>query len=66
MTPAGWESPPDERAHGVGAPPGSAAEGPPVGVSDPGALTGEDADEVVAAEEDVEIGGEDATRPTGA
>ena len=42
-----------ERAHGepdrtdvsVG-PPGFSAEGPPVGTSDPGALTGDDADDV--------------------
>jgi hypothetical protein len=56
----------EDRAHGAGVPPGSAAEGPPVGVSDPGALTGEDAGEVVASEEDVELDGGDATRPTGA
>lgn len=62
----GAESPAEDRGHGVGIPPGSAAEGPPVGVSDPGALTGEDAGEVVASEEDVELGGDDATRPTGA
>ena len=62
----GAESEPEDRAHGVGVPPGSPAEGPPVGVSDPGALTGDDAGEVVASEEDVELGGDDATRPTGA
>ena len=44
---AAWE----ERAHGAGVPAGSPAEGPPGGVSDPGSLTGEDADEVVASEE---------------
>ena len=48
----GADSPPDERAHGIGVPPGSVAEGPPAGVSDPGSLTGEDADEVVAPEAD--------------
>lgn len=37
--------------HGAGVPSGSASEGSPVGVSDPGALDGEDADEVVAADE---------------
>jgi hypothetical protein len=47
----GGESPPDERAHGPGVPAGSAAEGPPVGVSDPGSLTGEDADRVAEREE---------------
>lgn len=50
----GVEAPPDERGHGVGVPAGATAEGPPVGVSDPGALTGDDADDVVAAEEDTE------------
>ena len=55
VTAGGAESPPEERGHGVGVPPGSAAEGPPVGVSDPGALTGDDAEAVVAAEEDVEL-----------
>ena len=43
-TAGGGEEPPDERAHGPGVEAGSAAEGPPVGMSDPGALTGEDAD----------------------
>lgn len=38
--------------HGAGVPPGSGSEGPPVGVSDPGSLMGDDADEVVAANED--------------
>ena len=61
----GAESPADDRAHGVGVPPGSTAEGPPVGVSDPGALTGEDAGEVVASEGDVELDPGDGTRPTG-
>ena len=65
-TSGGAESPPEDRAHGVGGPPGSTAEGPPVGVSDPGSLSGEDAGEVVASEEDVELDSEDATRPTGA
>ena len=65
-TAGGAESAPEDRAHGVGVPAGSAAEGPPVGVSDPGALTGDDAGEVVAGEEDVELDGGDATRPTGA
>ncbi len=48
----GADPPADERAHGAGVPAGAAAEGPPVGVSDPGSLTGEDADEVVAPEAD--------------
>jgi hypothetical protein len=46
------ETEPDARteaAHGAGVPAGSPAEGPPVGVSDPGSLTGED--DVVAARE---------------
>ena len=47
----GAEAPPEERAHGAGVPAGAAAEGPPVGVSDPGALSGDDAGEVVAPEE---------------
>jgi hypothetical protein len=51
----GAESPAEDRAHGVGVPPGSPAEGPPVGVSDPGALTGDDADEVVAPDEGDEV-----------
>jgi hypothetical protein len=51
----GAESPPEDRAHGVGVPAGSAAEGPPVGVSDPGSLTGDDADEVVASDESDEV-----------
>lgn len=42
-----------EAAHGAGARPGSAAEGPPVGVSDPGSFTGED--DVVAAQEEDEL-----------
>ncbi len=50
-TSGGGESPADERAHGPGVPAGSAAEGPPVGVSDPGSLTGEDADRVAEREE---------------
>jgi hypothetical protein len=50
-TAGGAEAPPGERAHGAGVPPGSASEGPPVGVSDPGSLTGDDADEVVGPEE---------------
>ncbi len=50
-TAGGADAPPDERAHGAGVPPGSASEGPPVGVSDPGSLTGDDADEVVGSEE---------------
>ncbi len=45
------DAPLDERAHGTGVPPGAAAEGPPAGVSDPGSLTGDDADEVVAPQE---------------
>jgi len=31
-----------EAGHGAGVPAGSPAEGPPVGVSDPGSITGED------------------------
>ena len=50
----GAEAPPGERGHGVGVPAGASAEGPPVGVSDPGSLGGEDAADVVAAEEDSE------------
>jgi hypothetical protein len=50
-TAGGAEALPDDRAHGVGVPAGSAAEGPPVGVSDPGSLAGDDADEVIAPEE---------------
>ena len=52
----GAESSPAERAHGVGVPAGAAAEGPPVGVSDPGSLTGEDADRVAEREEAGETG----------
>ena len=55
-TAAGADLPPDDRAHGAGVPAGSAAEGPPVGVSDPGSLTGDDAEEVVAPEEAQEPG----------
>ena len=54
-TAGGAEASPEERAHGVGVPPGSASEGPPVGVSDPGSLTGDDADDVVASEEGDEL-----------
>jgi hypothetical protein len=53
-TAGGREARPDERAHGAGVPPGSASEGPPVGVSDPGSLTGDDAGEVVGPEQDDE------------
>ena len=52
----GAEEPAEHRGHGAGVPAGSAAEGPPVGLSDPGSLTGDDADEVVAADEDDEPG----------
>ena len=52
----GGESPPEDRAHGPGVPAGSAAEGPPVGVSDPGSLTGEDADRVAERQEAGETG----------
>ena len=38
--------------HGEGVPPGSGSEGPPVGVSDPGSLLGDDADDVAASHED--------------
>ena len=41
--------------HGAGVPPGSSSEGPPVGLSDPGSLSGEDAEEVVAADEGDEL-----------
>lgn len=51
-----------DAAHGAGAPPGAAAEGPPVGVSDPGSFTGED-DVVAAHEEDEPEPGTD--RPAG-
>jgi hypothetical protein len=51
----GAEAPPEERAHGVGVPAGATAEGPPVGVADPGSITGEDADEVVAQDEGDEV-----------
>jgi len=40
-----------EAAHGAGVQAGSTAEGPPVGVSDPGSITGED-DPVAAEQED--------------
>jgi hypothetical protein len=50
-TAGGADTPADDRAHGSGVPAGSASEGPPVGVSDPGSLAGDDADDVVAAEE---------------
>ena len=42
-----------EAAHGAGVPAGSSAEGPPVGVSDPGSITGED--EPIAAGEGDEL-----------
>jgi hypothetical protein len=42
--------------HGAGVPAGSGSEGSPVGVSDPGALSGEDADDVVANDEGDELG----------
>jgi hypothetical protein len=45
-TAGGVEEAPDHRAHGAGVEAGSASEGPPVGMSDPGALTGEDADSI--------------------
>jgi hypothetical protein len=38
--------------HGAGVPPGSGSEGPPVGVSDPGSILGDDAAEVIAWDED--------------
>ena len=55
VTAGGEESSPEERAHGPGVPAGAAAEGPPVGVADPGSITGEDADEVVAQDEGDEV-----------
>lgn len=42
-----------EAGHGAGVPAGSPAEGPPVGVSDPGSITGED--EPIAAGEGDEL-----------
>lgn len=60
-------SPPDtaveaatEAAHGAGVPTGSPAEGPPVGVSDPGSLTGEDQPFAAEQEDELEPG---ADRP---
>ena len=47
----GGEEPAEHRGHGSGVPAGAAAEGPPVGLSDPGSITGEDAGEAAAAEE---------------
>lgn len=44
--------------HGAGVPSGSGSEGSPVGVSDPGSLSGDDADEVVAADESDEATGD--------
>ena len=46
--PAGGEGPPDarERDEASVGPAGFGAEGPPVGTSDPGALTGGDAEDV--------------------
>jgi hypothetical protein len=44
--------PDSDRPQGEGVPAGSPSEGSPVGMSDPGSITGEDADEVVAADED--------------
>ncbi len=55
----GGEMPPEERAHGAGVPAGSASEGPPVGMSDPGSITGEDATQVAEREE----AGEAASEP---
>ena len=40
----------EERDEASVGPPGFAAEGPPVGISDPGSLTGEDADELAGPE----------------
>ncbi len=40
-----------ERDEASVGPPGFAAEGPPVGTSDPGALTGEDAGDVVSGDD---------------
>jgi hypothetical protein len=44
--------------HGAGVPSGSGSEGSPVGVSDPGSLSGDDADEVVAWDESDEATGD--------
>ena len=50
-TRGGAEAPSDERAHAEHAPAaGLPAEGPPVGTSDPGALAGDDVDEVAGGE----------------
>ena len=50
-TAGGADAAPDERGHAKHAPSaGSPAEGPPAGMSDPGALTGDDADDVVGGE----------------
>ena len=51
----GAEAPPDERAHGAGVPAGATAEGPPVGLSDPGSLAGDDADTVAAGENPADL-----------
>ena len=51
----GAEAPPEERAHGAGVPAGATAEGPPVGLSDPGSLAGDDADAVAAAEDHADV-----------
>jgi hypothetical protein len=55
VTAGGDDAPGEARAHGAGVPAGSASEGPPVGVSDPGSITGDDADEVVAQDEGDEV-----------
>jgi hypothetical protein len=44
----------DERAHAEHGAPGLAAEGPPVGMSDPGSLTGDDAGDVAVREENTQ------------
>jgi hypothetical protein len=61
----GADEPEEYRGHGAGVPAGSASEGPPVGVSDPGSLSGEDADEVIAADEGEEPGTPRPEAPAG-
>jgi hypothetical protein len=48
------EQAPDERVHPEHGAPGLAAEGPPVGMSDPGSLSGDDAGDVAVREENAQ------------
>jgi len=48
------EQAPDERAHPEQGAPGLAAEGPPVSMSDPGSLIGDDAGDVAVREENAQ------------